>query len=57
MLEVYNLLLDFDFRGDYCRKISWITEETLNLGLLNIVGIVIDYDYIRSWTEYILALW
>ena len=43
MLEVCDLIFDFDFTGDDSEEIAWLSEETLNFGLLNIVETVIDY--------------
>lgn len=37
MLLVSGFLLDFDFIGDYGHVIGWISEETLNFRLFNIV--------------------
>jgi hypothetical protein len=40
MLEVYDLLLNFDFIKDYSLEIAWLSEETFNFGLLTFLRLL-----------------
>lgn len=42
MLEVCDLLFHLDFIEDYSLEIAWVSEKTLNFGLLNSVDTVVD---------------
>lgn len=43
MLEIYDLLLYFAFKGFTVKKLPWVSKKSLNFRLLNSVETVIYY--------------